>query len=634
MYKEDTLPKLLRKNHEELPNTIAERYKKYGIWNAYSWGKVYENVKYFCLGLMKLGFQRGDTVALIGENEPELYWGELAVLAGGGIAVCLYSDSTSEEIEYIIKDSRGKFVIAEDQEQVDKLLDIIDGLKLVKKIVYWDEKGLWNYDNSILMSFESVSDLGRTHDKENPNLFGVSIDSGKASDIAVLCYTSGTTGHPKGVIMTHENLFDSVERWEVFEIPPLMQYLTFLSPAWAAEQAIGIAMGLMKPLIVNFPEEPETVTRDIREIGAEVLVFGPRQWEMLVSTVQAKIIDAPWFNRLCYKFLMLFGYKRASAEIRGGTLSLYWKPFWALGEFFIFRQLRDRLGLSKTKVAISGSAATSPDVFEFFHAIGVKVRNLYGLTETGWMTAHRRGDIKFGSVGKVLSTSYGTPLGIKISPEGEILIKGGSPFGGYWGKQEDFEKLIENGWFHTGDTGYLDGDGHLVYHDRVSDMKKLSNGHKFPPQYMEARLRYNQYIRDVIAIGDENKQYVSALVDIDFEMVGRWLEKVNIPYSTLTEASQKKEVRALIREAISDLNETLPQQSEIKKFIIFHKPLDPDEGDLTRTRKLRRNFLEARYEGLISSIYKNSDEYEIESEVKYRDGRIGRSKAVIIINSV
>lgn len=631
---EETLPKLLKKNYDSFPNLVAERQKKYGIWNSYSWKHVYENVKYFSLGLIQLGLERGDRVSLIGENEPELYWGEMAVLAIGSIAVCIYPDSSPPEVEYIIKDSGSKFVVAEDQEQVDKLLEIKDRLPFLKKIIFWDDKGLWNYKDSILLSFSDVKELGKKYESDKPNIFEVNIQSGKSNDIGVLCYTSGTTGYPKGVIMTNENLLDSAERWEVFELSPGMQYLTFLSPAWAAEQAIGITLGLKIPLVVNFPEEPETVTKDIREIGAEILVFGPRQWEMLVSTVQAKMLDAPWINNFCFNLFMPVGYKWARSKIKRQKLGLHWEILRAIGDRLIFHQLKDRLGLLKLKTAISGGAATSPDVFEFFHAIGINVINLYGLTETGWLTAHQKGSIKFESVGQKLKSSYGTPLEMKISPEGEILVKGGSPFGGYWNKPEAVAEKIRDGWFHTGDAGYFDEDGHLIYFDRISDLKELSTGYKFPPQYIEARLRYNPYIRDVIVIGDKQKPYVSALIDIDFDVVGRWLEKKNIPYTTFTEASQMKEVRQLIQDAVIKLNKTLPPESQIKKFINFHKPLDPDEGELTRTRKLRRDFLIDRYKDLINNIYEDLDDFPIETEVKYRDGRVAMAKAIIKINTI
>lgn len=631
-----TSSRMIKRNKELYGNEVAWRKKDYGIWKEFTWNDVYDMVKSFSLGLVALGLKQGESVNIIGENEPEFYAAEFATQAAGAFVACCYPDAMPVEAKYIIEDSGARFCVAEDQEQVDKLLQIKDETPTLEKVIYWDSKGMWLYDDPILISFQEVQELGRKYEQDHPGAFEANLEKAEPKDIAYLSYTSGTTGNPKGCIATWESAFENMDRWgTVLPFKRGMQYLTYISPAWAAEQFMGMGFGLYVPLCVNFPEEPETVTENIREVGAEILSFGARQWESLVALVEARMLDASWLRRFTYKLFMPLGQKVAEAKLEHKRINPLWRLLYALGELVLYRPLKDKLGLLKLKIAICGGSSPSPDVFRFFHALGVPLRNTYGMAETGMFTLHRDGAYKFESCGPVLETRYGEPVQVKISPQGEVLTRGGFGFQGYYrALEKTAEKLDEDGWYHTGDAGYFDDDGHLIYLDRVDDLRELSTGHGFPPTYIEIRLRYSPFVKDVMVLGDKTKSFVSALIDLDPETVGRWAERRSIPYTTYTELTQKKEIRELIRQEIAAVNKSLPEQSRVAKFANWPKPLDVDEGDLTRSRKLRREFVEKRYDDLIQAIYRGEDGLESEVAVKYRDGRTGVVRQQVRINRV
>ncbi len=636
----DTLPKILKRNCELYGNQVAMREKDYGIWKKSSWKEVFEQIKHFALGLTVLGLQPGDKVSLIGNNEPELYWSELAVQAVGAVPVPLYPDNVPSEIEFIARDADSVFAIVEDQEQVDKFLEIKDKLPMLKKIIYWDTKGMWLFDNPILISFREVQELGRKQEEVHPGLFEEIIGCGKGSDVAVIMYTSGTTGTPKGVVWTHHVLLDNAERYRSVlrrHLHPGAQYLTYVSPAWALEQGFGFGIGLSLPMVINFPEEPETVLENIREVTPEFLFLGPRQWEKLMSMVEAKILDANWLQRSFYRTFLSTGYKVAAAKVQGKKVGIGLRLLNLLGEVLIFRPVKDKLGLTNLKVAVTGGTGISPDIFYFYHALGVELRHAYGTSETGFLTLHCDNAVKFDSVGEIfpINPVYGTPLELRISENGEVLVKGGSFFQGYFKNPEaSAKKLDSEGWYHSGDAGYFTDDGHLIFLDRLDDLRVLSTGYQFPPQYIEVRLRQSPFISDVFVLGDEKKPFVAAIVDIEFETVGRWAERRHIAYTTFTELSQIPEVHDLIALEVKKVNQNLPPESRIKRFVSLHKPLDADEGDLTRTGKLRRVFVEKRYSDLIESIYRGDSAYRVETQVKYQDGRTGTVVAEVKILDV
>jgi len=626
-----TLPQLLMRNYHESPHKIAMRFKDFGIWKIYTWADYYCHVKSFALGLAELGFKRGDKIAIIGENQPQWYWGELAAQSLGGIVVGIFVDAIPSEIFYILQHSDSAFVIAHDQEQVDKILEIKDGLPLLRKIIFWDAKGLWSYDDPLLISFEEVENLGRKFQEKHPNFFEESITQGKSGDCAVICYTSGTTGLPKGAMLSHEGIINNRRAW--LEVDPCFEgdnYLSFLSPAWATEQYLGVAGGLLSKMVVNFPEAPETVQTNIREIEPHVLFYGARLWESLYATIHVRMEDAARVNRFIYSLFFQVASRYADLKLNRKRISPVLHVLWKLANFVIFRPLRNKLGFNKIRYAYTAGAAVSPDIIRFFHSIGINMKQLYGLSETGVNTVHRDNDINPLTSGSPLPNNE-----VKISHEGEILIKTNSMFLGYYKNPEATkEKIDDEGWFHTGDFGYIDENGHLIIIDRIGDLKELATGEKFSPQFIEVRLRFSPYIKDAVVIGNKKYNYITAIINIDFDNVGKWCEDHHIEYTTFTDLSQKDEVAALIREQIINVNSVLPEGTRIKKFVCLHKEFDPDEAELTRTRKIRRSLVEDRYKHIIDAMYANKFEVPVETEVTYQDGKKGLVKAFIKIREV
>jgi len=615
-----TLPQYLQHTARTLGNTrVAMRKKQFGIWREYTWQESYTRVRHLALGLMQLGLARGDKVCIIGDNDPEYFWAQLAIQACGGIAVGIFTDSAPPEIQYIVQHSDSILVFAKDQEQCDKMLEIRANLPAVRRVIYWEERGLWNYRDEWLLSFEALVALGRELDQHEPTRFEERVAQGQADDLAIFCYTSGTTGLPKGAMIAHHNLISGCLLYsQVDPRTPADEYLSFLPPAWITENVLGLAVHVINGMIVNFPEEPETVQENIREISPHALLFSSRLWESLVGMVQARIADTSWINRVLYKTFMPVGYRAADLRFGTGRVPLHWRLLNWLGELAIFAPLRDKLGLMRVKSAYSSGAALSPDVVRFFRALGVNIRNLYGSTEAMIHTLHIGSDVKFETVGM-------PPPGIQVqvAPDGEILVKSPTVFQGYYKNPEATASALTDGWFHTGDAGYLRADGHLIYLDRVKDLLELATGDKFSPQYIEGRLKFSPYVKDVMVVGGQARAFVTAVVNIDFANIGQWAEKKRLTYTTFVDLSQKSEVYDLIKQDVLRVNESLPPPARVKSFVLLHKEFDPDEGDLTRTRKLRRNVMEERYRDLIEAMYGGKDDVRVRASVKYRDGRTG-----------
>ena len=620
----DTFPKNLiagyRKNGDR---KIAMRQKDRGIWRPFSWQQSYQQVRQLSLGLIKLGLKHGDKVCIIGDNDPQYFWAQLAIQSGRGVSVGIFTDSAPPEIQYIVAHSDATFVFAKDQEQCDKLLEIREQVPTVQRVIYWDEKGLWNYNEPWLVSLKDLQALGQALDKEQPDLFERSVNQGRGEDLAIFCYTSGTTGLPKGAMITHNNLIAGCD--SAMQADPRLEtdeYLSFLPPAWITENILGLAVHLRTGMVVNFPEAPETVQENIREIAPHAMLFSARLWESMMALVQVKIAETSWLNRLLYRIFMPIGYKVASLRYeQRKPVGLLWRSLNALGEVALFSPLRDKLGLTRVKSAYSSGAALNPDVIRFFRAIGVNIKQLYGSTEAQVHTLHVGNDVRFETVGV---PSPG--MKIQIAESSEILVSGGTVFQGYYKNPEATEKAVHTDgqgrrWFHTGDAGHLDQDGHLIYLDRVKEMITLTSGEKYSPQYLEGQLKFSPYVRDVMTVGGEDKPFVTALLNIDFDNVGRWAEKQGLPYTTFVDLSQKPQVYALIRQDVERVNRVLPAAARIRRFVLLHKEFDADEGELTRTRKLRRGLLSQRYEDMITTMYRGGDEVQVRAAVKYRDGR-------------
>ena len=627
---EQTIPKLIKHNYEKWGQRTAMCVKKFGIWQRYSWKEYYEAVKYLSLGLICLGLEPLDVVCIIGDNEPEWFWGEFATQAARGIATGTFVDSIPSEVKYIASHSGAKFAIVNDQEQVDKFLEIKDELPLLKKVIYWDPKGMKNYHDPILMSFAEVMKLGKRYEETHPGLFEENVEKGRAEDIAFIYYTSGTTGLPKGAMLSHRALINTargfLSRYPLNENDDL---ISNFPAAWVGDSFFATIPHLLTGARLNFPEEPETLGQDTRETGPNFVIYGPRQWESLVSEIQVKMLDAHPLKRFCYNLFLPVGHRIADMKFNGQKPNLFWRALGAIANLILFQPLKDKLGLSKVRFAVTGSSVLSLDTFRLIHAIGIQLRQTYASTEAGLISSHAEGEIDFATVGRpALNTE------VRISEQGELLVRSNSMFSGYYKDPEKTASTLVDGWCRTGDAVTIDEKGHLVFLDRLEHMAELSSGIRYAPQYIEGRLRFSPYIKDAMVVGGKDKDFVSAIINIDFAMVGKWAERNRLPYTTFVDLSQKEEVAELIRKDLIRVNNYLPEMARVKKFVLMHKEFDPDEAELTRTRKLRREFMEARYKDLIKSIYEGQQEIKVEAPVTYRDGRKGVVSTSIKIRTV
>lgn len=632
-----TLPQILCQRAADDPGRLVARHKWRGVWREFTYADVFERVRAYALGLDALGFARGETLAVIGENEPENFWIELAALAVGGKIVSLYPDLTADEIEYLLLDSGAVYYVGQDQEQIDKGLAVLDRVPALRKLIYWDDTGMWSYDQPVLMTVDALTDLGRKRLAEQPQRFAQMVEAGDPGDIAVLSYTSGTTGRPKGVVIHHRYLIDSAQRIiNGSGIQPDMDYLTYIAPAWVTEQLFGVTIGLAAPLVVNFPESPEQVLENLREIAVEAMVFAPRQWESLASSVQARMLDAGPLRRWFYRWGMKIGHDVRVARLDGKPISLASRLALPIADTIVLKPLRDKLGLTRVKVALCGGSTMAPDVFRLFHAMGVPLRNIYGATEIGILSIHQGERYDLETVGRWLTAhpEAGAPLEWKISDAGELMVRGGSFFQGYYNKPDKTAERIDGEWYRTGDAVSLSQAGELVFLERMDDMRRLRSGVSFPPQFIETRLRFSPFIKDVMTIGDDTRDFIGALVNIDMGVVSRWAEDRGVGFSTFTDLSQKPEVAALIRDEVEHVNQFLPEHARVRRFANFPKELDPDEGELTRTRKLRREFLQDRYARLVDALYAGASSAALDIPVTYQDGRRGRLSATVQVHDV
>jgi long-chain acyl-CoA synthetase len=623
---EDTLPKLLKRSYERWGDkVVAIRDKEFGIWQEYSWKHEYEQVKYFGLGLISLGLKPGDKVSIIGDNEPQWYWANLAIQAVHGVVVAVFTDATAPEIEFVINHSDSKFVVARDQEQIDKLLRILDNLPKVEKVIWWYWKGMTDYPQPFLSGWDKVIEIGRSFEENHPGMFEELISQTKADDLANIYYTSGTTGLPKGAMCTHRALIGSTQA--MLTRLPLTEednILCFLPPAFVGESFFGLIPHLITGAKLNCLEEPETVHHDIREVAPRLILGGPKQWEGWVSMVGANIEESGAWERLVYKTFMPIGLKVGELSLAGKKPGLFLRFLYWIANLILLRPIRDYLGLSKARFSVTAGTVLGVDTFNFFHGLGIKLREVYVSTEGGMISGHKEDDIRPGTLGPVLPG-----VELKIAGDGEILVRSPYLFSGYYKQADLYKEVVDKeGWWHSGDVGYIDKETqHVVYLDRKDAMTELPGGVKYAPQYVESQLRFSPYIKEVMGIGGKGRDYVTAIVDIDFFNVGRWAERKRLPYTTFTDLCQKAEVGELIQCEIDRVNEHLPLEIQVVKFVCFHKEFDPDEADLTRTRKLRRSAIEERYKELIDAMYSGRKGFSIEAAITYEDGRKGMLKA-------
>jgi long-chain acyl-CoA synthetase len=625
-----TLPRLLIENARRLGNRVALREKDFGIWQTVTWRQFADHVRAFAMGLRALGLQRGDKVAIIGDNRPEWLYAELAAQAIGGASIGIYQDSVAEEVRYLVEASDARVIVAEDQEQVDKIIEIWSHLRGVLKVIYYEPKGLRSYREPYLAGFPDIEELGRAFDRKHPGLFEAEVAQGHPDDIAILSTTSGTTGRPKLAMLTHRNLIS--QGAGLLAVDPLGtddEFVSFLPLAWVGEQMITVAAGLQCGLTINFPESTDTVQENIREIGPRVMFSPPRIWENMLSQVQVKIQDTTRLKRAVYEWALRQGYAMADTRFNGATPGLLLRLKHTLARLIVFEELKDHLGLRFIKRAYTGGAALGPDVFRFYHAIGVNLKQVYGQTESaGLSVIHRDGQIKFQTVGSPLPTTE-----VRIAANGEILVKGPSVFIGYYRNPEATAETLRDGWLHSGDAGYFDEDGHLVVIDRAKDVMTLSDGTIFSPQFIENKLKFSPYVKEAVVFGG-NWPFVTAIINIDFANVGKWAENAQISYTTYTDLAQKPEVYALIRRDVERTNADLPPAARIQRFLLLHKELDADDGELTRTRKVRRRLIAERYREIVEALYGDQSDIEVETTITYQDGRTALIKTRLRIEAM
>ena len=629
----DTFPRLLMHHAKVRPNRPAMREKEYGIWQTYTWGEVAENVRAIACGLAELGFKRGDRLAVIGDNRPRLYWSVAACQCLGGIPVMLYQDAVAQEMVYVLQDAEIKFAVVEDQEQVDKMLEIQPDVPFLEHVVYDDPRGMRHYTQTLLMGLDELQEMGRIHDRNQSDFLDGEIAKGAPDDISVMLYTSGTTGKPKGVCQTHGAFIAAAKGGVEFDrLTDQEDILSYLPMAWVGDHLFSFAQAMVAGFAINCPESGETVMTDLREIGPTYYFAPPRVFENLLTQVMIRMEDAGWIKRKLFHHFMEVA-RRCGAEILDGKpVSTADRLQYALGNLFVYGPLKNVLGMSRIRVAYTAGAAIGPDLFRFYRSIGINLKQLYGQTETcAYVCLQPDGQIKLDSVGKPAPN-----VEVKLADNGEILVKGPMLLKAYYKRPDaTAESINADGYFMTGDAGFFDEEGHLKIIDRVKDVGKLTDGSMFAPNYIENKLKFFQHIKEAVAFGN-GRDFVTAFINIDLEAVGNWAERKGMAYSGYTDLAQQDAVYELIREGIEKVNAELASDpmmsaSQIKRFLVLHKELDADDGELTRTRKVRRNFISERYAVLIDALYEGRKEQYIETPVKYEDGREGKIAATLRI---
>jgi long-chain acyl-CoA synthetase len=624
-----TFPRLLMHHAKVRPNHPATREKYLGIWQTWNWSQVAEEVRAMACGLAELGFKRGDNLAIIGDNRPRLYWAMYAAQCLGGVPVPMYQDAVAAEMIFVLQDAGIKFAIVEDQEQVDKLLENKAHCPELAHILYDDPRGLRHYNQPFLHGLDEVQEMGRIHNRNHPDFLDTEIGKGRQDDVSVMLYTSGTTGKPKGVCMTQDAFIEAARiGCEFDKLGPDDNILSYLPMAWVGDHLFSFAQASWGGFTINCPESGDTVMTDLREIGPSYYFAPPRVFENLLTTVMIRMEDASALKRRMFRYFMDVA-RRCGAEILDGKpVGTGDRLLYAIGNLFVYGPLKNVLGMSRIRVAYTAGAAIGPDLFRFYRSIGVNLKQLYGSTETcAAVCLQPDGQIKLDTVGPPAPG-----VEVKIADSGEVLVRGKVMLKEYYKRPDATAEVIDaEGYFHTGDAGFFDEDGHLKIIDRAKDVGKLANGAMFAPNYIENKLKFFPHIKEAVCFGHDRDQ-VCAFINIDMGAVGNWAERRNIAYSGYTDLAQKEEVYGLIRDCVEQANAELAHDamladSQVHRFLVLHKELDPDDDELTRTRKVRRGFIAEKYGVLIDALYSGKASQFIETEVKFEDGRKGRVSA-------
>ncbi|EMW8520015.1 long-chain fatty acid--CoA ligase [Vibrio parahaemolyticus] len=620
----DTFPKVLQHNAKHWPEQVAMREKEFGIWREFTWQDYENRVKWMALSLQDLGIGEQDVVGLLGDNRPEWVWGELAAHAIKGYSLGIYQDSMHEEVAYLINYAKAKVVIAEDEEQCDKLLELGDEIPSVEYIIYCDPRGMRKYDDPRLIDVEQVYKKGQLIDKADPDKYLNMVAATKGSDLSILCTTSGTTSKPKLAQLHSGTFLDHCAAYlRADPRSPGDNYVSVLPLPWIMEQVYVVGQALISRQIVNFVEEQETMMSDLREIGPNFVLLAPRVWENIVADVSARMMDSTPFKQKMYKL----GMKLANQALDQGKRS-------KLAEWILLRALRDRLGFSNLSSAATGGAAMGPDTFRYLQAIGVPLKQLYGQTEMcGAYTVHQADDVDYDSVGVAFDNADVKVINPDSNGVGEIIAKSTGMFTGYLNNQAAYDEDVQDGWMHTGDAGYFKDSGHLVVIDRLKDMSETSHGDRYSPQFIENKLKFSPFIAEAVVVG-KGRPWLSAIICIRYAIVAKWAEQKGIAFTNYTNLSAQPEVYQAIREEVLKVNESLPDAQKISKFILLYKELDADDGELTRTRKVRRGVVAEKYGDIIETIYSAVPTVDVDTVITYQDGTKTRIQTSLVIETL
>jgi long-chain acyl-CoA synthetase len=633
----DTFPKYLVENSKRFTNRPAMRLKELGIWHSWTWAEMKHEIMRFSYGLKTLDFTQNDKIAIVGSNRPRLYWTFCATQAIGGVPIPVYADAVAEELVYVLEHAEASIAVCQDQEQVDKLLSIADKLPKLKTIIYDETRGMRDYDHAHLHSFSDVQLKGdEILEKIGEQPWLDTIALGKAEDLAVLLYTSGTTGKPKGVMLSHNNLLlSSINANHFDNLNEGESIIAYLPLAWIGDHVFSYGQSYTAGYCVCCPESAETVADNRREIAPSYFFAPPRVFEGMLTDIMVKMEDASAFKQKMFKYFLGVAERFGEKILNKQSVSLSGRFLYTLGNFFIYGPLKNRMGLTRVKVGYTAGEAIGPEIFKFFRSLGINLKQLYGQTEaTVFITAQPDGEIHAETVGKA-----SPDVEIKIADDGEVLYRSPGVFIGYYKNDEATrETKDDEGWVKTGDAGFFDDEGHLRIIDRAKDVGKLKDGSLFPPKYVENKLKFFQNIKEAVTFGHE-RDHVGAFINIDLTAVANWAERNNIAYASYQELAGHPKLYEIIQGHVDEVNQTLSKEdrmggAQIKRFLILHKELDADDGELTRTQKVRRTFIADRYAPLIEALYDGSKEKFIETEVTFEDGRKGKLSATVEIRDM